>query len=147
MFVQNVLNAHQIPFVPSYDYAWLAGAARGLEVAPTIPVTYAEEILDLVMTLNVESVDPGRSYEMGDGISSPAYDVLGGYVSVTGRVTSEGLIFKIPETCRQLVQDLIPNASVSVDGLVTVPPTVCSWALAVLPLRGPVATNLMEVAI
>ena len=81
-FIQSIPRA---PFSMPQD-SWLEGAAAGLRVA--------------------ENRSPSWLWD-GDGLVGSAYDALGGYVSVTGEVTPEGLYFRVPLARQEEVSELL----------------------------------------
>ncbi len=107
MLVQTSLNSHQIFDLHFHDYPWLSGAAFGLQSLVSVPDELARDLVEEIRALGITPVAPGESYSLGDGTESSAYDVLGGYVSVTGVRHPAGLLIPIPSSRQGAVRRLV----------------------------------------
>jgi len=131
--------------------AWLAGAAAGLRVAEhRSPSWLWEEFYDDIFQMirlvgDIAPADPGIAPEDGDGLIGSAYDALGGYISVTGEVTPEGLYFRVPLSRQDDVKQLLNGlTSVRSNGEIVIPVFDLPAFLRLVPLEGPIAEWLEE---
>ena len=131
--------------------SWLAGAAAGLRVAENrSPSWLWEEFYDDIFQMirlvgDVKAADPGTAPQDGDGLVGSAYDALGGYVSVTGEVTPEGLYLRVPLTCQRDVTQLLTGLMLlRSNGEIVVPMSDLPAFLRLVPLEGPIAEWLEE---
>ncbi|MHA1770717.1 MAG: hypothetical protein ACTSYL_08805 [Candidatus Thorarchaeota archaeon] len=145
MYVRTSLNAHQSFVVSEYDYPWLAGAAYGLDTRVSVPAEYVQYLQRDIRDLKITPVRPGESYEFDDGLCSSAYDVLGGYVSVTGVIHPAGLLFPVPAPLQESVSELVIEAAALDERWMIVPRGVIERFLRLVPVKGPIAKQLMEV--
>jgi hypothetical protein len=144
---------HSVPRAPFImpQIAWLAGAAAGLRVAQNrSPSWLWEEFYDdifqmICMVGDVEPADPGTAPQDGDGLVGSAYDALGGYISVTGEVTPEGLYFRVPLARQDEVKQLLNGLTlVRSNGEIVIPVFELPAFLRLVPLEGPIAEWLEE---
>ena len=146
-FIQSVPRA---PFsLP--QVAWLAGAAAGLRVAENrSPSWLWEEFYDDIFQMirlvgDVVPADPGTAPQDGDGLVGSAYDALGGYISITGEVTPEGLYFRVPLARQEEVIQLLNGLTLlRSNGEIVVPMFDLPAFLRLVPLEGPVSKRLEE---
>ena len=146
-FIQSIPRA---PFnMP--QVSWLAGAAAGLRVAENkSPSWLWEEFYDDIFQMirlvgDVEAADPGTAPRDGDGLVGSAYDALGGYVSVTGEVTPEGLYFRVPLARQDEVTQLLNGLTLlRANGEIVVPKYDLPAFLRLVPVEGPIAEWLEE---
>jgi len=131
--------------------AWLAGAAAGLRVTVNRSPSWLWEefygdILQMIRLVgDLEPADPGTSPQDGDGLVGSAYDALGGYVSVTGEVTPEGLYFRVPLYRQEEVIQLLKGLTLMRShGEIVVPTFDLPAFLRLVPLEGPIAEWLQE---
>lgn len=131
--------------------AWLAGAAAGLKIAPNrSPSWLWEDFFDDIYQMirvagDVEAAEPGTSPKYGDGQIGSAYDTLGGYVSVTGEVTPEGLYFRVPLSRQEDVLNLLKGLTLMRShGEIVIPNFDLPAFLRMVPLEGPVSEWLEE---
>jgi hypothetical protein len=131
--------------------AWLAGAAAGLKIAPnrTPNWLWDDFYVDICQMIqiagDVEAAEPGTSPKHGDGQIGSAYDALGGFVSVTGEVTPEGLYFRVPLSRQEDVIKLLKGLTlVRFHGEIVIPITDLPAFLRMVPLEGPVSEWLEE---
>ena len=135
--------------------SWLAGAAAGLHILePRTPRWMWEDFISDVYEMmrligNVEPAEPGTSPEYGDGTIGSAYDALGGYVSVAGELTPEGLFFRVPVARQEQVLELLKGLTLfRSHGEILVPQYDLPAFTRLVPLEGPVAEQIMlEVAL
>jgi hypothetical protein len=74
-----------------------------------------------------------------------AYDALGGYVSVTGEVTPEGLYFRVPLARQEQVIELLKGLTLlRNNGEIIVPTYDLPAFLRLVPVEGPIAEWLEE---
>ena len=144
---------HSIPRAPFTmpQIAWLAGAAAGLRVAENrSPNWLWEEFYDDIFQMirmvgDVEPADPGTAPRDGDGLVGSAYDALGGYISVTGEVTPEGLYFRVPLARQREVKQLLNGLTlVRSHSEIVIPMFDLPAFLRLVPLEGPIAEWLEE---
>ena len=146
-FIQSV---PRVPFSMP-QVSWLAGAAAGLRVAENrSPSWLWEEFYDDIFQMirlvgDVEAADPGTAPRDGDGLVGSAYDALGGYVSVTGEVTPEGLYFRVPPARQEEVSELLNGLTLlRANGEIVVPKYDLPAFLRLVPVEGPIAEWLEE---
>jgi len=146
-FIQGVPRA---PFSMP-QVSWLAGAAAGLRVAANrspswLWETFYDDIFQMIRLVgDLEAADPGTAPRDGDGLVGSAYDALGGYVSVTGEVTPEGLYFRVPLAHQEEVIQLLKGLTLlRSHGEIVVPMFDLPAFLRLVPLEGPVAEWLEE---
>ena len=131
--------------------SWLAGAAAGLQVTGNrSPSWLWEEFYDDIFQMirlvgDVEPAEPGTAPQDGDGHIGSAYDALGGYVSVTGEVTPEGLYFRVPLARQEEVLHLLNGITLlRSHGEIVIPTYDLPVFLRLVPLEGPIAEWLEE---
>ena len=146
-FIQGIPRA---PFSMP-QISWLAGAAAGLRVAADrspswLWEAFYDDILQMIRLVgDVEAADPGTAPQDGDGLVGSAYDALGGYVSVTGEVTLEGLYFRVPLARQEEVTQLLNGLTlIRSQGEILVPMFDLPAFLRLVPLEGPIAEWLEE---
>ncbi|MHA1963192.1 MAG: hypothetical protein ACXACG_00600 [Candidatus Thorarchaeota archaeon] len=146
-FIQSVPRT---PFTMP-QIAWLAGAAAGLRVAENrSPSWLWEEFYDDIFQMirmagDVEPADPGTAPQDGDGLVGSAYDALGGYISITGEVTPEGLYFRVPLVRQDEVKQLLNGLTlVRSHGEIVIPMFDLPAFLRLVPLEGPISEWLEE---
>lgn len=146
-FIQSIPRA---PFTMP-QIAWLAGAAAGLRVAENrSPSWLWEEFYDDIFQMirfvgDVVPADPGTAPQDGDGLVGSAYDALGGYISVTGEVTPEGLYFRVPLARQEEVIQLLNGLTLlRSHGEIVIPLFDLPAFLRLVPLEGPVSEQLEE---
>jgi hypothetical protein len=94
---------------------------------------------------DVKAAEPGTAPQDGDGHVGSAYDALGGYVSVTGEVTPEGLYFRVPLARQEEVIGLLKGLTLMRShGEIVVPTFDLPAFLRLVPLEGPIAEWLQE---
>ncbi len=144
---------HSIPRAPFTmpQIAWLAGAAAGLRVARNrSPSWLWEEFYGDIFRMirlvgDVEPADPGTAPRDGDDLVGSAYDALGGYISVTGEVTPEGLYFRVPLARQEEVIQLLNGLTLlRSHGEIVIPVCDLPAFLRLVPLEGPIAEWLEE---
>jgi hypothetical protein len=128
------------------DPDWLAGAITGLNIAGMRSPSYEWDpflediewmnaVLGGVNPVDMSSMEKIQSY----------YDFLGGYISMTGTLCSEGLRFRtIPEAQIQIRQWLSGLEIVSGGNDLLVPNTSLMQLINLVPLRGPVEDQLIQ---
>lgn len=144
---------HSVPRTPFNmpQVSWLAGAAAGLKVAGKkspgwIWNVFIDDIFEMIHLVGkVEPAYPGSSPDEGDGLIGSAYDALGGYISVTGEITPEGLYFRIPVNCQKSVKRLLNGITLfRSDGEILIPSHDIPAFLRLVPLEGPLAEWLEQ---
>jgi hypothetical protein len=146
-------GAPRIPFnLP--QIAWLAGAAAGLQIARNrtpnwLWSEFYEDILQMIrLAGDIEPVRPGEPPGDGDGLLGSAYDALGGYISVTGEVTPEGLYFRVPLANQEEVLHLLKGLTLMRShGEIVIPTFDLPAFLSLVHLEGPVSEWLEEAEI
>jgi len=146
-FIQRVPPA---PFSMP-QIAWLAGAAAGLRIAANrspswLWESFYDDIYQMIgLVGDVEAAEPGTAPRDGDGHVGSAYDALGGYVSITGEVTPEGLYFRVPLARQEEVIGLLKGLTLlRSHGEIVVPNYDLPAFLRLVPLEGPIAEWLQE---
>ncbi|MDF1539677.1 MAG: hypothetical protein P1Q69_12325 [Candidatus Thorarchaeota archaeon] len=130
------------------DSAWIAGALAALEIPlPREPeeiwAPFIEDIFNLSeLVCDVESVRPGQS-----PVTGSVLDSLGGYISLAGRVTNQGIHFPVDSDSVLPVNDNLPGIKTQfLGGIMVIPPSQICKLLSLVPLRGPIEEQAMEVA-
>ena len=133
------------------NVAWLAGAVAGLKVTSNRSPSWLwedfyEDIFQMIRLVgHVKAAEPGTSPRDGDGLVGSAYDALGGYISVTGEVTPEGLYFRVPLARQEKVIGLLKGFTLlRSHGEIVVPTYELPAFLRLIPLEGPIAEWLQE---
>ncbi|MGY5853647.1 MAG: hypothetical protein RTU92_08795 [Candidatus Thorarchaeota archaeon] len=128
------------------DASWLSGALAGMRVAGDKDAwdwqTFLDDIRDMAYNLEVvKATEPGNE-PSGRG---SAYDVLGGFVSVSGTVSSNGLHVHVPLVKQSRIIESIPGMVLlrSRKGLV-IPTYELESFTRLVPIRGPLADELDE---
>ncbi len=140
----------RIPFMIP-EIAWLAGAAAGMKIARNrTPKWLWQEFYDDIFQMirlvgDVMPAMPGTAPQEGDGLVGSAFEALGGYVSVTGEVTPEGLYFRLPIICQENVIQLLKGLKiVQHHGEIIIPSFELPAFLRLVPMEGPIAELLEE---
>lgn len=142
-----------IPLAPFTipQIAWLAGAAGGLKIVGNrsprwLWEDFYEDIYQMIRLVgHVEPVYPGTAPRDGDGQVGSALEALGGYVSVVGEMTPEGLYFRVPHTCQEAVIQLLNSLTVlRFHGEIVIPKMDLPAFLRLVPIEGPMAEWLVE---
>lgn len=131
--------------------SWLSGAAAGLNVlgrrSPSwLWDSFIDDIFEMIHLVGeVEPVYPGSSPNEGDGLIGSAYDALGGYISVTGEITPEGLYFRVPVDCQKKVKELLNGLTLlRSHGEILIPEYGLPAFLRLVPIEGPLAEWLEQ---
>jgi hypothetical protein len=131
--------------------SWLAGAVAGLKVggkkSPSwLWDSFIDDIFEMIHLVGeVEPAYPGTSPQEGDGMIGSAFDALGGYISVTGEITPEGLYFRVPVNCQKQVKRLLNGISLlRADGEILIPSHDIPAFLRLVPVEGPLAEWLEQ---
>ncbi len=131
------------------DSAWIAGALAGLEIPlarepELLWAPFIEDIFDISeLVCDIESVRPGQS-----PVTGSVLDSLGGFISLAGRVTSQGLLFPVCSDSVLRVTDNLPGIDTKyLGGIMVVPPSEIGKLLSLVPLRGPIEEQALEVAV
>lgn len=143
-------GAPRIPFsLPRI--AWLAGAAAGLQIAGNrtpnwLWKDFYDDIIQMIRLVgNVEPAKPGAVPPDGDGLIGSAYDALGGYISVIGEVTPEGLYFRVPLASQEEILQLLRGLTLMrSQGEIIIPTFDLPAFLRLVHLEGPVSEWLEE---
>lgn len=140
MYIQDYLqnstkNMNELP-----DPAWIAGAKAGINEAFHREARpdwrdFFESLEDLFeFMLEVQPAEPGTTPKDGS-----LYETLGGYVSVVGEITSQGLRFSLPPIRQQAVVSLFPGMDLYRNGKeVLIPRKELDSFKKLVPLRGPI---------
>ncbi len=134
-------NTHQI-----IDYTWLGGAAAGLRLSGRCldQQAWIPFIADLVEILDalgdVPEIAPGEVPQSGSPLDS-----LGGYISVMGDVSANGLSFPVSfDVVSTIVRQIAGIKTLHHQGRIIVPLSELESLSRLLHLRGPVAQQLQE---
>jgi hypothetical protein len=134
-------NIHQI-----IDYTWLGGAVAGLKLSGrfTNQQAWTPFIGDLVEVLDalgdVPEIAPGEVPQSGSPLDS-----LGGYISVMGDISMDGLSFPVPfEVASAIMRQLACINTSHHNGRIIISQTELESLSHLLHLRGPVAQQLQE---
>lgn len=134
-------NGHQI-----IDYTWLGGAAAALRLSGgrLDQQAWIPFIADLVDTLDVlgdvREIAPGEVPHSGSPLDS-----LGGYISVMGDISENGLSFAVSfDVVSTIVRQLAGIKTLHHHGRIIIPLSELESLSHLLHLRGPVAQQLQE---
>ncbi|MHA2424085.1 MAG: hypothetical protein ACXAEF_04820 [Candidatus Thorarchaeota archaeon] len=143
------MNNRMIPgMMDIVDSAWLGGALAGLEIprgrepawewAP-----FLEDLLDVAeMVWDVEPITPGEYPTTGSVLDS-----LAGYISMTGQVCDHGIIFPVhSDVVIEVSNQLAGIKTKYLGGLLVIPPKEIPSFMGIVPIRGPLAERVQEVA-
>ena len=113
-------NGYALDYV-QWDAAWLSGAKAGMNELNGLKKDWRweeffNEIQELIEYSHVKPAKPGEEPFINENQKGSALDALGGYVSIAGDVTPEGLLLK----------ELAPRVSVADVQAVTEPTLVVS---------------------
>lgn len=140
MYVQEHLNRSMNGTDERIDPAWIAGAKAGVSEVPNrARKPHWREFFDSLENLfrfmiDLQPAEPGTSPQDGS-----LYETLGGYVSVAGRMTPEGLLFTLPPIRQKTVASLFPGMKLYRTGKdVLVPKNELDSFSRLVPLRGPI---------
>ncbi|KXH77154.1 MAG: hypothetical protein AM326_05660 [Candidatus Thorarchaeota archaeon SMTZ-45] len=146
MYVQEHLTGDMIGFEEHPDPAWIAGAKSGMtEALYRARSSGWREFFDSLETLfrhmiEVPPAEPGTSTQNGS-----LYETLGGYVSVVGTMTSEGLTFSVPPIRQQVVASLFAGMQLYRNGKeLLVPHSELDIFSRLVPLRGPIELEVFN---
>ena len=144
MLVQEHLIDSIAPFVDVVNPSWIAGAKAGLEDESAMSRSRDWEEFLASLYLLIEVMPEVGPAEPGTAPSGGSlYEALGGYVSVAGEITANGLAFKVPLIRQRSVRSLFPGMALICSGhRVTVPSTEMQSFLNLVPLRGPIESQV-----
>lgn len=144
MFTQEYLSRKMNSHTHTFDPAWVAGAKAGInEIESRVGEgAWAEfyDSLEMVFRFMIEvpPAEPGTSPEDGS-----LYETLGGYVSVAGRMTHEGLKFSVPSRRQKTVAALFPGMEMYRTGKgVLIPHKELESFSRLVPMRGPLEDKM-----
>ncbi|TET11544.1 MAG: hypothetical protein E3J86_02690 [Candidatus Thorarchaeota archaeon] len=144
MFTQEYLPREMGHYSGTLDLAWVAGAKAGInEIVSRVGKGAWAEFYDSLEILfrfmmEVQPAEPGTSLEDGS-----LYESLGGYVSVTGRMTPRGLKFSVPPRRQKTVAALFPGMEMYRTGKdVLIPHKELDSFSRLVPLRGPLEEKM-----
>ncbi len=144
MFTQEYLSREMNYYSGTPDPAWVAGAKAGInEAVSRAIIADWREFYDSLETMfrsmmEVRPAEPGTTSKDGS-----LYETLGGYVSVTGRVTTAGLTFPVPARRQQTVASLFPGMQMYRTGKdVLIPHKELDSFKRLVPLRGPLEEKM-----
>lgn len=145
MYVQEYLTSDMTGFEEYPNPAWVAGAKAGMsEALDRARSNGWREFFDVLETLfrsmmEVRPAGPGTSLQDGS-----MYETLGGYVSVVGRLTTEGLRFAVPSIRQQAVASLFPGMNLCCTGKdVLIPHSELDVFSRLVPIRGPLEKEVV----
>jgi len=146
MLTDDMQLAHRHPYSTRPDLAWLSGALAAVgekaESSDWSWNSFLEDVLDMIRnTGEITPCEPGIAPEGESG-----YDVLGGYVSVSGRMTEDGLRFRVPLGRQEKLLQMF-GSLVLLKGQRTfvVPKHDLARFTRLVPLRGPITEKLEEI--
>ena len=135
-----------LPSQQMIDYTWLGGAISGLKKLSVKDQEWkwAPFIIDIIDTIeyagDVKEILPGDETSQGS-----VFDSLGGYVSIVGNLCPEGLYFPVSkEQAHKVMNKLAGIASSYQNERVMIPRNQLSSFYHIVPMRGPLETQLME---
>jgi len=145
MYIQEYLASDMIGFEEYADPAWVAGAKAGIsEALDRARSSGWREFFDVLETLfrsmmEVRPAEPGTTPQDGS-----MYETLGGYVSVVGQLTAEGLRFTVPLIRQQAVVSLFPGMQLyRTDKDLLVPLSELDIFSRLVPIRGPLESEVV----
>ncbi|MHA2379613.1 MAG: hypothetical protein ACXADS_10060 [Candidatus Thorarchaeota archaeon] len=144
MFTKEYLTMRMNGYTDTFDPAWVAGAKAGIsKVVKRVRLRRWREFLDTLEDLfsfmmEVRPAEPGTSPDDGS-----LYESLGGYVSVAGRMTDEGLRFSVPPRRLKKIASLFPGMEMYRTGKeVLIPNGELESFNRLVPLRGPLEDRM-----
>ncbi len=131
--------------------AWLAGAIAGLKIVGKrtpnwLWQEFYDDIFQMIQLVGVvPTADPGSAPPEGEEFVGSAFEALGGYVSVAGEITPEGLYFRVPLASQQNIIQLLKGLTVlKYHGEIVIPAFDLPAFLRSVPIEGPIAGLLEE---
>ncbi|MCK5150621.1 MAG: hypothetical protein KAQ65_02220 [Candidatus Thorarchaeota archaeon] len=130
------------------DSAWLGGALAGLEIprgrepdwewAP-----FLEDLFDIAeMVWDVQPISPGEYPTTGSVLDS-----LGGYISLTGHVCNQGIVFPVNSNVVSEISKQLAGINIRyLGGLMVIPTEEIPRFMSIIPIRGPLEERVQEVA-
>lgn len=144
MLVQEHLIDLFSPFAEMLNPAWIAGAKAGLEEesAMSRPQDWEEFLTSLYLMIDVmpeiTAAEPGTAPSGGS-----LYEALGGYISVAGNMTEDGLTFTVPLIRQRAILSLFPGMRLlQLGNKISVPASEMRSFLNLVPLRGPIESDV-----
>ena len=144
MFTKEYLSMGMKGYTDTPDPAWVAGAKAGMnKFVSRSKFRGWREFLDTLedlfrIMMEVRPAEPGTSPDNGS-----LYESLGGFVSVAGRMTEEGLSFSVPPRRQQTIASLFPGMEMYRTGKeVLIPHRELESFNRLVPLRGPLEDRL-----
>lgn len=143
----EMLSGYQMPYgdVPGWD--WLEGALNGMSIyEQRDPSWFWSEFLDDIRLMQrVHDIKPTGLWDKTE--SADLRDFLGGYVSVAGSISAEGLSFPIPYGTGHIITSSLYGVRVEVsEHRVVVPWDEVDSFTTIVTLKGPVMELLLEVS-
>lgn len=140
MYIQEYLQISTNSMDELPDPAWIAGAKAGINEVIHREARhdwrdFLESLENLFkFMLEIQPAEPGTSPKDGS-----LYETLGGYVSVVGVITSQGLSFSLPPIRQQAVASLFPGMNLYRNGKeILIPRKELDSFKKLVPLRGPI---------
>jgi hypothetical protein len=144
MLTQEHLNDLVAPYDEFVDPSWIAGAKAGLEDESVANRSREWEQFLTSLHIMIEVMPDIDSAEPGTAPSEGSlYEALGGFVSVTGKVTEQGLVFNVPLIRQRSVTSLFPGMTLLATGKeMTIPWSELASFLNLVPVRGPIESEM-----
>lgn len=137
-------NGYALDYV-QWDAAWLSGAKAGMNELNEMKKDWLwedffREIHDLIEYSHVKPAKPGEEPLINDNEKGSALDALGGYVSIAGDVTPEGLAFPVHLAQLERIENLLSGMLLKrIGNKILVPQYDLPGFLKLVPVLGPVA--------
>lgn len=147
MLTQEYVTWAMSPAYDLMDEAWLAGAKAGItereaSISDEEWVSFIQNLRTVLDRLpEVQPAEPGTAPSDGS-----LYDVLGGYVSLTGHLDTGHLSFPVPLIRQAIVLSLFPGMDIRARGsTVSIPCEDLLHFSRLVPIRGPLQDDIGRV--
>ncbi|MHA2179384.1 MAG: hypothetical protein ACXAAK_13645 [Candidatus Thorarchaeota archaeon] len=145
MFTKEYLSRGIQSHTNNLNPSWVAGAKAGIsKILSRLRLRDWKEFLESLeyqfkFMMDVLPAEPGTSPEGGS-----LYESLGGYVSVAGRMTDNGLMFSVPARRQHIIASLFPGMEMYKTGKdVLIPNSELDSFMRLVPLKGPLEDRMV----
>ncbi len=141
----DMINSWQSPHLTIPDWTWVEGALAGLDVCKSrdpdwLWESFVSELKSMKDQYNIQPLHPWQESE-----ENSIHSALGGYVSLTGKVASDGLRFPLPYKMSEKICNHFPSIEMSIHSHgITIPWKSMDSFTTIVHLRGPVEEWIQE---
>ena len=141
----DIMNSAQMPYSDIPDWEWLEGAVTGIQLfSKNEPDWLWQQFLDdIIQMQELYDIKSSGLWDKREG--NTLCNFLGGYVSVTGSVSGNGISFPIPNGTGDIFREVLCGLSLNIgQDKITVPLSELDVFSTIITLRGPVQDFLLE---